>query len=275
MCSPQGQTVLYTTTSTIQAQTWYHLGFYAAADTMKLFLNGVQEAYTNIPQPLVYNQATGVILGGTDNFPNVPLSGVLDNVRFYNRKLSNTEMMQLYTQDPQCLFGLVPASSFTAPANVCRNQQVTLTNQSTTNPTSWSWQINGGSPATSTLTSPVVSFSTPGVYTVSLTTSNSFGAGNTYTQAISVGLCTSAEELNQKVAVQIFPNPTRDRFTIESGTNKPVTFLIFNMLGMKVLEVISANGGALQVDLADQPEGVYLLRSKELDLVRKIVVERR
>lgn len=101
MCSAQGQTIAYSTTSNYQAQTWYHVAFWASADSMKLFVNGVQEGLAQIPQPMVYG-TTGVILGGTNNTPNVPLNGTLDNVRFYNRKLSNSEMMQLYQQDPQC-----------------------------------------------------------------------------------------------------------------------------------------------------------------------------
>lgn len=275
MCSPQGQTIISSTNTSIQAQTWYHVGFYAAADTMKLFVNGVQQAYTNIPQPLVYGPGAGVILGGNNNATNFPLSGVLDNVRFYNRKLLNTEMMQLYTQDPPCPFGLGPAASFTAPATVCKNQPITFTNQSGANATAYSWQIPGGIPATSTLTSPMVYFTTAGVRTVSLTAYNSFGPGNTFTQSITVNLCNFTEELGTNAYVQIYPNPTHDRFTIEPATSKPVTFAIFNMLGMKVLEVSSANGETLQIDLGDQPAGVYLLRCKELDLARKVVLERK
>jgi PKD repeat protein len=58
------------------------------------------------------------------------------------------------------------------PTTVCTGGTVTFTDLSTGSPTSWSWTFAGGTPATSTAQNPVVTYSTPGVYNVSLTVSN-------------------------------------------------------------------------------------------------------
>jgi PKD repeat protein len=50
-----------------------------------------------------------------------------------------------------------------------------FTDKSIDGPTSWDWVFEGGTPSTSTERNPVVSFSTPGVFDVSLSVSNSLG----------------------------------------------------------------------------------------------------
>jgi len=49
---------------------------------------------------------------------------------------------------------------------------VQFTDLSTNSPTSWSWDFAGGTPATSTIQNPTVTYNTAGIYNVSLTASN-------------------------------------------------------------------------------------------------------
>lgn len=58
---------------------------------------------------------------------------------------------------------------------ICIGQQVVFTDLSYNAPTAWAWIFEGGSPTTSGLQNPVVTFSQPGVYSVSLTASNAGG----------------------------------------------------------------------------------------------------
>jgi len=51
-----------------------------------------------------------------------------------------------------------------------------FTDQSLNNPTSWSWVFEGGTPATSTLQNPSVTYNTVGFYNVTLTASNAQGS---------------------------------------------------------------------------------------------------
>jgi len=70
-----------------------------------------------------------------------------------------------------------PVANFSASSTaVTVGQNVTFTDQTTNNPTSWSWTFEGGTPATSTERNPVVVYSTPGTYTVSLTAANAAGS---------------------------------------------------------------------------------------------------
>jgi len=77
---------------------------------------------------------------------------------------------------------LPPVASFTASSTtVCVGEVVTLTDNSTNNPSSWSWTLAGGTPASSTTQNPTVTYAAPGVYSVSLTATNGSGS-NTSTQ---------------------------------------------------------------------------------------------
>ena len=69
-----------------------------------------------------------------------------------------------------------PVAAFSgSPISITEGQTVTFTDQSTNTPTSWSWSFPGGNPATSTAKNPVITYSIPGTYNVSLTVSNSGG----------------------------------------------------------------------------------------------------
>jgi PKD repeat protein len=72
---------------------------------------------------------------------------------------------------------LAPVASFSAnPATVMAGQQVSFTDLSANNPSSWSWTFPGGTPSSSVVQNPAVVYSTPGVYSVSLVVYNSAGS---------------------------------------------------------------------------------------------------
>ena len=71
-----------------------------------------------------------------------------------------------------------PTVDFTgAPLSVCPGGTVTFTDATAPVPTSWSWIFDGGTPATSTLQNPVVTYSTAGTYDVTLYATDNFGTG--------------------------------------------------------------------------------------------------
>ncbi|MCW5907389.1 MAG: PKD domain-containing protein [Chitinophagales bacterium] len=75
-----------------------------------------------------------------------------------------------------------PVANFSANTKaVCVGQAVTFNDLSTNNPNSWSWTFQGGSPSTANNPTPVVTYNTPGTYTVSLTVGNN-GGTNSITQ---------------------------------------------------------------------------------------------
>lgn len=75
-----------------------------------------------------------------------------------------------------------PLALFTASdTSICTNETITYTNHSF-NATSYDWSFPGGSPATSTATNPVVTYSAAGIYTTRLIAINGAGRDTTFQQ---------------------------------------------------------------------------------------------
>ncbi len=71
---------------------------------------------------------------------------------------------------------VAPTASFAvSSSSLCSGSSLSFTNQSTGGQLSYQWSFQGGSPATSTVTNPLVSYTTPGTYSVSLVATNSLG----------------------------------------------------------------------------------------------------
>lgn len=75
-------------------------------------------------------------------------------------------------QPPSVAFGAITSRTICAP------NSVSFRDSSLQNPTSWSWSFPGGTPATSSLQHPTVTYNTPGVYAVTLTASNASGSNS-------------------------------------------------------------------------------------------------
>lgn len=77
-----------------------------------------------------------------------------------------------------------PVANFNANATtVCLGNSIQFTSTSTGNPTSYSWTFQGGTPATSTVQNPTISYAAAGTYNVSLTVSNANGSNTKTTNA--------------------------------------------------------------------------------------------
>lgn len=80
----------------------------------------------------------------------------------------------------QCVSG-TPVANFTQDfTQVCPGFQVQFTDQSYGSPTSWAWTFPGGTPGTSTAQNPLITYNTPGTYSVTLTATSPAGS-DTYT----------------------------------------------------------------------------------------------
>lgn len=87
-----------------------------------------------------------------------------------------------------------PVAEFEAnQTEVCKNGNITYTDKSS-NAVEWNWSFPGGNPATSTEKNPVVNYTTPGIYSVTLTAINTNG-NNTITKEnyITVENCNAAQ----------------------------------------------------------------------------------
>ncbi len=74
-------------------------------------------------------------------------------------------------------FIVLPAAVFDASFNasatsICEGESINFYDQTLGNPTSWNWTFEGGTPAVSSLQNPVVLYSGPGVFDVTLSVNN-------------------------------------------------------------------------------------------------------
>ncbi len=100
-CSAAGQQVLWGVT-TLNPNTWYHVGFYLSNGTMEIYLNGALESSAATSIAFNYSATDAVYLGGTALAFNRPFKGIMDNVRFWNRQVVASEFNVLYVMDPPC-----------------------------------------------------------------------------------------------------------------------------------------------------------------------------
>lgn len=97
----------------------------------------------------------------------------------YGRGVWETDLYSNPTAAPVAAFN-------TAFTPGCVNTALTFNDISANVPTAWSWSFPGGTPATSTVQNPSVTYPTTGTFTVSLTSSNANGPGAAYISTVTV-----------------------------------------------------------------------------------------
>ncbi len=137
-----------------------------------------------------------------------------------------------------------PISNFVADnTSIGPGENVQFTDMSTNIPTSWQWSFPGGTPSLSTEQHPIVSYSTAGVFDVSLTVSNEIGDNlkmvNGYisvtvegiafnSDPLIIGEATQDEIFSESIAVNV--NYPENESLVFSKISGP-TWLIVNELG--------------------------------------------
>ena len=132
------------------------------------------------------------------------------------------------TDNGSCVFPeLIADFNYVPVGTDCLNIQFSDASQG--NVTSWTWTINGGTPSSSTIANPVVSFPASGVYSVTLDVIDSFGANATTTQNVIVqtgGIMTvdiTPDNLPQQTSWKVFDSSNN---VVAQGTSNDATFCI-------------------------------------------------
>lgn len=131
-----------------------------------------------------------------------------------------------------------PVADFSAnPVTVIEGLTTQFTDLSTNGPTSWTWTFAGGTPASSTSQNPVVTYTTAGIYDVTLVAANSSGSDTetkaAYITVVTVPACTTpVSPLNGAAGVSIATNlewntvADATGYTLYLGTNNPPTNVV-------------------------------------------------
>jgi len=165
------------------------------SDTVSVAVNPLPVVSAGVDDTICFAGNTTLNATGTGTFAWAP-SGSLSNATISNPVASpvatttyyvtitdgngctNTDSVTIVVQ--ACA---APNASITASTNtICEGNCINFADNSTGLPDTWSWTFPGGTPAASALQNPgSVCFSTPGTYTVTLVSSNSFGSSTTTT----------------------------------------------------------------------------------------------
>ncbi|MBA7548897.1 hypothetical protein ES705_41365 [subsurface metagenome] len=137
------------------------------------------------------------------------------------------------------------------------------------NPTSWNWTFEGGTPATSNLPNPVITYDSEGIFNVTLTCQNSAGSSSvTKTSYIIVSGSTSIDEQATNI-IQIYPNPAQDYLYIDS--DQEFHLQVISISGQVMMTSRNLN----KIDVSELQSGIYILLI-EIDgnkIIRKLIKE--
>lgn len=118
--------VIGTNTNT---NTWYFFAITTSNDTMYYYRNGVLLGFAVGPTPYTLNNTTPLRIGRNDVNTQVHFNGRLDEVRVYNRTLTDADVRALYNLS--AISGL-PTITAGTDKNICKGDSVQLTTTGTT-----------------------------------------------------------------------------------------------------------------------------------------------
>jgi hypothetical protein len=148
-----------------------------------------------------------------------------------------------------------PEAFFAPPAGYCAGQSIPFADASLFGPTAWSWSFPGGEPATSTDPAPVVTYTAPGTYAVTLIATNANGESTPYTAEVLVDICTGLAPTIADAAWQAWPVPTADVLQVRGPHAAPAWLL--DLQGRQVWSGTLAPSGT--IDLQGLTSGSYVL----------------
>jgi hypothetical protein len=96
---------------------------------------------------------------------------------------------------------------------------------------------------------------------------NDDGIGTDPSVAIdNITLATSGVQISEnnflQAGINIFPNPTEGIFQVQSSRLEVLELEIYNVLGEKVFSKFTSASPSINVDLTDQPIGIYFMKCK-------------
>jgi PKD repeat protein len=150
--------------------------------------------------------------------------------------------------------GLAPVANFTADyRSGGLPLHVRFMDLSANKPTSWRWVFEGGTPDSSGLQNPEVTFAVPGTYKIKLIATNTFGENNIIKEGYIHAYDATGIKSAEPEQFKIYPNPVTGMLNI--GYDLPYRICIFNLQGV---QVFSGTNDPV-IDLSLWPSGIYIL----------------
>jgi PKD repeat protein len=187
---------------------------------------------------------------------------------------TSSDVTSLDGYDPNDAPGDAPVADFSGtPTTVVEGGTVDFTDLSTNNPTSWSWDFPGGTPATSTDQNPSIVYNTAGTYNVTLTVSNANGTDDitmtVYITVVAAGTL-SADFSGTPTSVTVggsvdftdlsLGDPTTWDWTFDGGTpgtstDQNPTGIVYNTVGVYDVTLTIGDG----TDTEDETKTGYIV----------------
>ena len=141
---------------------------------------------------------------------------------------------------------------------ICVNGTINYDGSNSTDATSFSWSFPGGTPSTSTASSPSVTYNTVGTYTAQLIVTNSCGTDTINYLNVGVG-CAGVTEYSAEW--NAFYSPAGEVLQVNSpARTSAAPVMIMNSLGQIVYSgTMQAGTNVLLVDMSNQAAGMYTL----------------
>ena len=174
-------------------------------------------------------------------------------------EVGQVEDYAVIIQDPNS----APIANFTVDSTLMCAGTVQFTNQSSNSASYYNWFFGDG--GTSNLQNPSYTYSSPGIYDVTLVVGNINGDDTltftNYIEYASSCIGIKVEEISLEDKIDIYPNPTNGNFTIKCKIKNDYSIQIVNMLGQNIVSLSSGinTGEMVNVNLGDQISGVYFV----------------
>jgi len=156
-----------------------------------------------------------------------------------------------------------PQANFSVSSTtICAGESVQFTDMSAGAPTAWKWNFIGGTPTTSTLQNPVVTYTVAGKYGVSLMASNQDGFDNDgKLNLITVEVCSGIQNHLPETSLEVFPNPVHTYLNLTCGHDSK--FTLFNSLGNELMSGQLVANETCIINFEKYPSGIYFLQSTQ------------
>jgi serine protease len=243
---------------------------FCSGNPTTLIASGAAGSYT-------WSPSTGLNTTSGSTVTALPSANVTYNVSAATAGCLGSTAINIKIDQPVSIF----VTTTPVNATVCEAAPVTFNASLSTNVSAYTWNFPGGSPSTSGLISPVVTYASAGNFTATLSASNSCGTNSSYSQAVNVNVCTGVDNLSSSANVKTNYNALSKQLeiSVHAGFNHSTNLVVrvVDLLGQVVYTgqlLTSTDWTSSVIDMSACSKGVYSIQllSDSSTFSRKFIV---